>query len=75
LREFSSLARKLARQGGGNFFYEIVRPLVADLRAAGREEDAQDVIREARKRMSFESDSILAREFDELENPAEGAAQ
>lgn len=75
LREFNSLARKLARQGGGNFFYEIVRPLVAELRAAGREDDAQDVIREARKRMAFEPDSILAREFDELQSPAQAGDQ
>lgn len=75
LREFNSLARKLARQGGGNFFYEVVRPLVEELRDAGREDDAQDVIREARKRMPFEPDSILAREFDELESPARAGAQ
>ncbi|MEY3481515.1 MAG: hypothetical protein RIQ71_2290, partial [Verrucomicrobiota bacterium] len=67
LREFSSLARKLGRQGGGNFFYGIVRPLVESLRAAGRENDAQEVMREARRRMGFEPDSILAKEFAELE--------
>lgn len=75
LREFNSLSRKLARQGGGNFFYEIVRPLVEDLRAAGREEDAQEVIRTARKRMSFEPDGILSREFDQLESTSASSAQ
>lgn len=75
LREFNSLAGKLARQGGGNFFYGIVRPLVEDLRAAGREKDAQEVIGEARRRMSFEPESILAKAFDELERPATAAAQ
>jgi len=66
LREFNSLARKLGRQGGGNFFYGIVRPLVENLRLAGREKDAQEVMREARRRMTFEPDSILAKEFEEL---------
>jgi hypothetical protein len=75
LREFGSLARKLARQGGGNFFYGIVRPLVKDLRAAGREKDAREVIREARRRMEFEPDSILAKEFGELETAPSSAPQ
>lgn len=69
LREFNALARKLGRSGGGNFFYEVVRPLVLSLRSNGREPDAQDVLKEARKRMSPEPDSILAREFDELASP------
>lgn len=69
LREFSSLARKLGRGGGGNFFYEVVRPLVRDLREAGRDKDAQNVLREARRQMTFEPDSILAREFKELSAP------
>lgn len=69
LREFNALARKLGRSGGGNFFYEVVRPLVLSLRSNGREPDAQDVLKEAQKRMSPEPDSILAREFDELASP------
>jgi tetratricopeptide (TPR) repeat protein len=69
LREFNALARKLGRSGGGNFFYEVVRPLVVALRSDGREKDAQDILKEARKRMSPEPDSILAREFDELASP------
>ena len=75
LREFSSLARKLARDGGGNFFYGIVRPLVEALRKAGREKDAQEVMHEARRRMAFEPDSILAREFGELEASPRAANQ
>ncbi len=69
LREFNALARKMGRSGGGNFFYEVVRPLVLSLRSNGREPDAQDVLKEAHKRMSPEPDSILAREFDELASP------
>lgn len=69
MREFSSLARKLGRSGGGNFFYDLVRPFVARLREAGREKDVQEVLRLARRQMTFESDSILAREFEELTSP------
>ena len=69
LRDFNALARKLGRSGGGNFFYEVVRPLVLALRSDGREKDAQEVLKEARKRMSPEPDSILAREFDKLASP------
>jgi hypothetical protein len=71
LREFNSLARKLARRGGGNFFYGIVRPLVEELRAAGREDDAREVLKEARKRMSPETGSILDREFAKLSSPGD----
>ena len=74
MREYGSLVRKLARGGGGNFFNEVVRPFVLSLRAAGREKDAQDALREARRRMAFESDSILAREFDDLAAPSASRA-
>lgn len=66
MREFGSLARKLGRSGGGNFFYDVVRPFVVQLRAAGRNEEARKALVEARRQMLFEADSILAREFDEL---------
>lgn len=69
MREFGKLARKLGRDGGGNFFYDVVRPFVLELRAADREKDAQEALRDARARMRFEPDSILAREFDRLASP------
>jgi hypothetical protein len=67
MREFGPLLRKLGGPGGGNFFYDVVRPLVRDLRAAGRPRDADRVLRQARRGMGFESGSILDREFRELE--------
>ena len=69
MREFSALARRLGRSGGGNFFYDVVRPFVMRLREAGREKDAQEVLKLARRQMTFEPDSILAREFGELAVP------
>lgn len=67
MREYRSLIGKLGRTGGGNLFYEVVKPFVEQLRAAGRDKDAQSALQRARDRMPFESDSILAREFAELE--------
>ena len=68
MREYRSLARKLAGPGGGNFFYDVVRPLVGQLRAAGRDKDAAAVLKQARREMGFEPDSILDREIRELES-------
>lgn len=67
MREYRSLARKLAGPGGGNFFYDVVRPLVRQLQAAGRDKDAAAVLKQARREMAFEAGSILDREFRELE--------
>jgi hypothetical protein len=67
MREYRSLARKLAGPGGGNFFYDVVRPTVRQLRAAGRDKDAEAVLKQARREMGFESGSIIDREFRELE--------
>ena len=73
VREFNSLARKLGRSGGGNFFQYIVRPLVFELRGSGHEKEAQDVLAEARRRMVFEPGSILAKDFDTLAAPPAAA--
>ncbi|MEX1045311.1 MAG: hypothetical protein WEC73_04200 [Chthoniobacterales bacterium] len=67
MREYRSLTRKLAGPGGGNFFYDVVRPFVRQLRAAGRDKDAEKALQQARREMGFEGGSILDREFRELE--------
>lgn len=67
MREYRALTGKLGRTGGGNLFYDVVRPFVLGLRAAGKEQDAQKALQRAREKMRFEKDSILAREFAELE--------
>lgn len=68
MREYRSLAGKLGATGGGNFFYEIVRPYVQDLQSAGRTRDARRALDLAGRVMRPESGSILAREFDELQS-------
>jgi hypothetical protein len=67
MREYRSLSGKLGPTGGGNFFYEVVRPFVRQMKAAGREKDARRALDLAGRVMRFESDSILAREFAEME--------
>jgi tetratricopeptide (TPR) repeat protein len=66
-REYRGLLRGLGRRGGGNLFYQVVRPYVQELRAAGRGQEASRALRDARRAMDFSGDSILAREFAELE--------
>ncbi len=70
MREYRSITSKLGRTGGGNFFYGVVRPFVLQLRASGRTKDAEKALQMARRAMQFEDDSILAREFAELESGA-----
>lgn len=70
MREYRSIASKLGSTGGGNFFYGVVRPFALKLRAAGRPKDAEKALQMARREMRFEADSILAREFAELESGA-----
>jgi len=67
MRDYRSLVRKLAGPGGGNFFYDVVRPFVRALRAAGREKDAERALQHARREMGFEAGSILDREFGKLD--------
>ena len=66
MREYRSLTGKLGPTGGGNFFYEVVRPFVRQMKAAGRNDDARRALDLAGRVMRFESDSILAREFAEM---------
>ena len=67
MREYRSLTGKLGPAGGGNFFYEVVRPFVRQMKIAGRDKDARRALDLAGRAMRCEPDSILAREFVELE--------
>jgi len=66
LREYRTLTGRLGPQGGGNFFYDVVRPFVRQLQAAGRDKDAERALDVAERVMRFERGSILEREFAEL---------
>jgi len=73
MREYRSLVGKIGPTGGGNFFYGVVRPFVLDLQSSGRDKDARRALDLAGRVMRFESGSILAREFAELEAKLAGA--
>jgi len=66
MREYRTLTGRLGAQGGGNFFYDVVRPFVMQLQAAGREKDARRALDAAERVMRFERGSILEREFAKL---------
>ncbi len=66
MREYRTLTGRLGPQGGGNFFYDVVRPFVRQLESAGREKDAQRALDVAERVMRFDRGSILEREFAEL---------
>jgi len=70
MREFRTLTSKLGRTGGGNFFYDVVRPYVRQLRELGRDKDAEKALQLVRRTMRLEPNSLLAREFAELESNA-----
>lgn len=67
MREYRSLTRQIGRQGGGNYFFDVVRPFVRQLRDAGRMRDADRALQLARREMGFAPNSILDREFRKLE--------
>ena len=66
MREYRTLTGRLGPTGGGNFFYEVVRPFARQMQAAGRTKDARRALDVAERVMRFERGSILAREFAEL---------
>lgn len=67
VREFYALAPQLGRTGGGDFFYEIVRPLVEHLIEEGRRQEAMRVVAAARRNLNTERGSLLDRELEALE--------
>lgn len=67
LRDFRSRVTRLGRAGGGNFFYEVVSPLVQHLIANGDTREAARVLDQARRAMRPERGQILDQEFTALE--------
>ncbi len=66
LREYRSLLRRLGRTGGGNFFYDVVRPFAGALAGKGRAEDAERVVEQARAALRPDAGSILDQDLAEL---------
>ncbi len=66
VREFQVQSMRLGADGGGNYFYEMVKPLVEHLLKAGDRKQAAQILEGAKARLKTERGSILANEFAEL---------
>jgi hypothetical protein len=65
-REFKQLVRKFDDKGGGNLFYQLVRPYVETCIEMGQPKQAADALDYAEKKMPQQDSSILGREFEAL---------
>jgi tetratricopeptide (TPR) repeat protein len=70
--EYRKMLRSLKETGGGNFFYDIVRPFTEVLAEDGDSKRALEAADIARKALRPDKDSILAREFDRLASTLKG---
>jgi len=66
MNEYRTTLRQLANTGGGNLFYELVRPFVYELRAMGKASLADSALQQARSTLSPASGSILDKDFARL---------
>jgi tetratricopeptide (TPR) repeat protein len=73
LAEFRLQSNRLGRTGGGNFFYEITRPLCLALLEAGRPRDAQRVLEQSRRALQPDRGSILDQELNRLSQEVESS--
>jgi hypothetical protein len=64
--EYQKLLTGLSKTGGGNFFYDIVRPFALTLAEAGDKKRAMEVVSMAQKALRPETGSILDEEMKEL---------
>ncbi|MGA7212591.1 MAG: hypothetical protein WCE49_15360 [Terrimicrobiaceae bacterium] len=65
--EYRRQVVSLGKTGGGNFFYDIVRPLAEALAARGDARQAKEVVALARKALKPEIGSIIDVELKDLE--------
>ena len=67
MTEYRSMIRKIGKEGGGNFFYEIVTPLFETLVSLGDTRNAAAVLDLARKSLRPTKGQILDQELTDLE--------
>jgi hypothetical protein len=71
--EYRLQVASLGKTGGGNFFYDIVRPLAAALVTKGDPRQAKEVVALARKALKPDAGSIIDVQLKDLEKSvAEG---
>ena len=66
-QEYERLLRNFNQQGGGNLYYQIVRPYVMFCLEEQQIPQAWQGLKYAQNKMTYSSDSILAQEFDRLD--------
>jgi len=71
LVEYRSQITRLAPTGGGNFFYDVVRPFVVKLAATGDHQNAERALEMGRRALGASPGSILDQEFATLEESIE----
>lgn len=65
-KEFRRIVRRFDEQGGGNLFYQVVRPYVLTCAEDAQWDLAEDALDYVRKKMPIETGSILDREIRRL---------
>jgi hypothetical protein len=66
LIEYKAVLRRFRQEGGGNLFYDVIRPFVQTLHDAGEDEKSEKALDYAHDKLQPARDSILAMEFEEL---------
>jgi hypothetical protein len=66
MKEYRSLVSRLSRTGGGNLFYEIVRPFALSLDSNGQAASARRAVEIARTALRPENGSILDQDLAKL---------
>ncbi|MDR1190530.1 MAG: hypothetical protein LBK60_02550 [Verrucomicrobiales bacterium] len=72
--EYERVVRTFNQQGGGNLYYQIVRPYVQYCLEEKQAAQARQGLKYARGRMRLPPDSILAEEFERLDKAIQSAA-
>jgi tetratricopeptide (TPR) repeat protein len=67
LKEFRMEINRLGKTGGGDFFYDVVSPLVTALVDAGKKREAQRVLEMTRRSLNPTRGQILDQEITKLE--------
>ncbi|MDZ4788054.1 MAG: hypothetical protein SH807_03860 [Blastochloris sp.] len=65
--QFKKLIRRFDDNGGGNLFYDVVRPYVKACMENDQKKQAKDGLKFSVKKIRMDEDSILAKEFKKLE--------
>lgn len=74
IRDYRALLGRLGRSGGGEFFYQIVRPFSRTLAKKGNRDSAMRAVELARNTLRPEAGSVLDQDLRKLEDELSGAS-